>query len=56
VPSAVFPLLVRFLPGFIIGYTEFGVSLNLPASTGLPYGIAAGLLLFTILDAFDQNI
>jgi hypothetical protein len=50
-----FPLAVRFLPGLITGYTGFGVSLNLPASTGLPYGIVAGLLLIIISDAFDQN-
>jgi hypothetical protein len=50
-----FPLAVRFLPGILTGYTGFGVSLNLPASTGLPYGIVAGLLLIIISDAFNEK-
>lgn len=50
-----FPVAVRFLPGILTGYTGFGVSLNLPAPTGLPYGIVAGLLLIIISDAFDVN-
>lgn len=50
-----FPVAVRFFPGILTGYTGFGVSLNLPAPTGLPYGIVAGLLLIIISDAFDVN-
>jgi hypothetical protein len=50
-----FPVAVRFLPGMLTGNTGFGVSLNLPAPTGLPYGIVAGLLLIIISDAFDRN-
>ncbi|MGB4771014.1 MAG: hypothetical protein WBP58_06125 [Chitinophagaceae bacterium] len=50
-----FPVAVRFLPGMLTGYTGFGISLNLSAPTGLPYGIVAGLLLIIISDAFDRN-
>jgi hypothetical protein len=50
-----FPVAVRFLPGMLTGYSGFGVSLNLPAPTGLPYGIVAGLLLIIISDAFDMK-
>ena len=50
-----FPRAVHFLPGLITGFNGFGVSLNLPASNGLPYGIVAGLLLIIISDAVDKN-